>query len=40
VLINLLSNAIKYNRRGGRVTVHAAPPATRRCCGCRTPAAA
>ena len=25
VLINLLSNAIKYNRRGGRVTVHAAP---------------
>jgi signal transduction histidine kinase/ActR/RegA family two-component response regulator len=25
VLINLLSNAIKYNRRGGRVVVHAAP---------------
>jgi signal transduction histidine kinase len=25
VLINLLSNAIKYNRRGGRVVVHAGP---------------
>jgi len=25
VLINLLSNAIKYNRRGGRVVVHAVP---------------
>ncbi|MCE9659233.1 MAG: PAS domain-containing protein [Burkholderiales bacterium] len=29
VLINLLSNAIKYNRRGGRVVVHAGPAGDR-----------
>ena len=40
VLINLLSNAIKYNRRGGRVMVHAAAAGDKAVLGSRTPAAA